>query len=176
MAYPPVVIVDEQDRVVGSAMLAEAWEKGLIYRLVMVVVEDSQGHVLLHRRSPSMKLFPNRWDTVGGHVDVTPDYLKSAQMELREEAGIEHAELEKLAHEYTEELYDGGVLGKRFVTIYRARYDGEPGVANDDEVVEMRWFSREEIAELAKHHEQVAECLRRCLPYIVPAPVSATIR
>jgi 8-oxo-dGTP pyrophosphatase MutT (NUDIX family) len=167
MPYPPVVIVDECDKVVGAAPLREAWDKGLIHRTVFVIVENAEGKVLLHRRAPGMVLFPGRWDTAGGHVDVTPNCLESAKLELHEEVGINGLGLAQLDRVYTEEPYDNGVRAKRFVTIFRCRTD-EPGQLGEDEAVEVRWFTKQEITLLAMEHpELVAEGLRRCLPYIL---------
>lgn len=166
MGYPPVVIVDEHDKVVGAAPLSEAWDKGLIHRTVFVIVENDEGEVLLHRRAPGMVLFPGCWDIAGGHVDVTPDYMESAKLELHEEVGINGIGLAQLDRVYTEEPYDNGIRAKRFVTIFRCRTD-EPGRLGEDEAVEVRWFTKQEIAVLAAEKpELMAEGLRRCLPYI----------
>lgn len=167
MAYPPVVIVNANDKVVDWRPLPEAWEKGLIHRIVAVVIEDSQGRILLHKRATNMKIYPGRWDTVGGHVDVTPDYEESAKLELCEEAGINDAELDEVATFYLEEPYDNGVRAKRFFKVFWTRYDGEPGQADSTEVSAIKWFTKGEILELSKHPEQVSECLHRCLPYIL---------
>jgi 8-oxo-dGTP pyrophosphatase MutT (NUDIX family) len=164
MNYPPVVIVDAQDEVIGAAMLADAWDKGLIHRIVFIIVEDSRGRILLHKRAPAMRLYPDCWDVPGGHVDIIPDYLETARIELREEAGITDAELTEVAHMYLDEPYAGGVPAKRFIKIFHTRADvaGEP--ADAEEVATMRWFTPQAIAQLPK--DKIAEGLRRCLPYI----------
>jgi 8-oxo-dGTP pyrophosphatase MutT (NUDIX family) len=173
MTYPPVVIVDEKDKVVGSALLQQAWDGGLIHRIVFVIVEDSSGKILLHKRAPDMKLFAGRWDTAGGHVDVTPDYEQSARLELEEEVGLQDVELTKIAHLYCDEPYDNGVRAKRFITIYHC-YSDELGTPGDGEATELRRFTKAEIAQLAADHpKQVAEGLHRCLPYILPVMVAA---
>ncbi len=50
--YPPVIVVDENDHEIGSAMLAEVWQKGLYHRGVSIFVLDDQGRMLLQLRSP----------------------------------------------------------------------------------------------------------------------------
>lgn len=42
-------------------MLAEVWQKGL-HRIASVFVEDDQGRMLLQRRGPNVKVYPNCWD------------------------------------------------------------------------------------------------------------------
>ena len=131
------------------------------------VIEDSQGNILLHRRAPGMKLYAGRWDTAGGHVDVTPDYEQSARIELQEEVGLRAEILTEVGREYSEEPYDTGVRAKRFIRIYHCVTD-EPGVPGDGEAVEVRKFTKLEIARLAADHpELIADGLHRCLPYIL---------
>jgi len=167
MAYPPVVIVDTKDVVVDWRPLTEAWDRRLIHRLVYVIVEDKQGRVLLHQRAPTMALYAGAWDTVAGHVDVTPDYEESARIELREEGGIEDAHLEEVAYFYSEAPYRDGKLPRRFIKIFRAVHDGPIAAPNDDEVAAIRWFTKEEVRNLAQDPEKIAFGLEVCLPYII---------
>jgi isopentenyldiphosphate isomerase len=168
MNYPPVVIVDAKDRVVDWKPLPEAWEKGLIHRVVYVIVEGRDGRILLHRRSDAMKLYPGCWDTVCGHVDVTPDYEESAKIELREEAGVLDAVLDEIDYFYTEAPYNNGITPKRFIKIFRTLAEGRLGLVDDYEVTESRWFTLEEIESLPK--EQRALGLDIILPHILPTP------
>jgi 8-oxo-dGTP pyrophosphatase MutT (NUDIX family) len=168
MVYPPVVVVNTDDKVIGSAPLSEAWNKGLIHRIAFVVLEDKRGRILLQKRAPNMQLFAGRWDTIGGHVDITPDYEETARLELQEEMGITGPYLAEVAHVFTDDPYDNGVRAKRFIKVFWAHYDGELGELGKDEVTEAHWFTMQEIAALAaKHPDQVAEGLHRCLPYIL---------
>ncbi len=44
-------------------------KEGLWHKAVAVFVINSKGQVLLQRRSPNKKMWPNMWDmTAGGHV------------------------------------------------------------------------------------------------------------
>jgi isopentenyldiphosphate isomerase len=168
MAYPPVVIVDSKDAVIDWRPLSEAWEKRLIHRVVYVIVEDMHGRVLLHRRAAHMTIYPSAWDTVAGHVDVTPDYEESAHIELREEGGIDDARLAEVAYFYTEKPYRDGKRPKRFIKIFRTQHDGATVTPNDDEVAASRWFTKDEIKKMAAEHpEDLAFGLEVCLPYIL---------
>lgn len=65
-------------------MLAEVWQKGL-HRIASVFVEDDQGRMLLQRRGPNVKVYPNCWDqAAGGHVDEGFTYEQTAANELAE--------------------------------------------------------------------------------------------
>src|SRR5262245_24797700 len=113
------------------------------------MVENSRGQLLLHKRAPGMRLYPSCWDvSAGGHVDVTPDYLETAKIELFEEVGIKDVPLAEIGYGYYEDVYPGGMPAKRFIKFYSATYDGEPGALAADEVVEVRWCTRVEAARL----------------------------
>lgn len=168
MGYPPAVIVDQNDKVVDWKPLPEAWDKGLIHRLVYVIVQDAQGRLLLHQRSDKMVLDPLRWDTVAGHVDVTPDYEESARIELREEAGIHDADLEEIAYFYADSPYHDGKNRRRFIKIYKVAHEGGTSQPNDDEVAATRWFTKEELAQLVSAEpSKISLGLEICLPYIM---------
>ncbi|NPV66756.1 MAG: NUDIX domain-containing protein [Anaerolineae bacterium] len=45
--------------------------------------------VLLLKRGPHRRVFPNKYNGVGGHIERTEDPLSSAIREIREETGLE---------------------------------------------------------------------------------------
>jgi isopentenyldiphosphate isomerase len=161
MVYPPVVIVDEHDAVIGEAPLLEAWEKGLIHRVVFVILENDQGEVLLQHRSAHMRLFPGCWDiSAGGHVDDGHSYIEAARIEIAEELGIGgRLDLEEVAYFYTDKPYPDQQVVRRFVKVYRAKLDELPHALEDHEVSEVRWFSIGALAELVSNPEKVASGL-----------------
>jgi 16S rRNA (adenine1518-N6/adenine1519-N6)-dimethyltransferase len=165
MAYPPVAIVDEQDKVIGAEMLAVAWEKGLYHRIVCIMVEDEQGRILLQKRATTMVLHPNYWDnSAAGHVDEGDSYEQAAQQELQEELGIENAALQEIATYRTNEAYEGRILN-RFNRLYRARIAADrPIRVETEEVSEARWFTLAEIKQLIHEHPgQVTEGLQQVI-------------
>lgn len=48
----------------------------------------SQGAVLLMKRAPHKRVFPNRYNGVGGHIERDEDPLTSAKREILEETGL----------------------------------------------------------------------------------------
>ncbi len=94
-------IVDEQDRVLGSALRNEVHgNPTLIHRVAHVLVFNSAGELYLQKRSSRKDVQPGKWDTsVGGHVDRGETYHAAALRETSEELGIRGAEL-KFSHKY----------------------------------------------------------------------------
>lgn len=169
MTYPPVVVVNEKDEVIGEATLADARAKGLIYRIVFIVAKDSAGRFLLQKRAPDMQVYPDCWDvSAGGHVDDGRTYEQAAALELSEEIAVHDAELKEIAHYYTDDPLWGGIKARRFAKIYEIKLQVLPEQLEHAEVREVRWFTKEELADLATRKPgKIAEGLQYALPYIL---------
>ncbi|MFH0955437.1 MAG: NUDIX domain-containing protein [Candidatus Micrarchaeota archaeon] len=81
--------VDPKDRVLGKIERKEAHAKKLLHRTGAVLVFDSKNRLLVTKRSPKKKIFPNKLDCSSSfHVRFGETYEKAAQRELFEETGI----------------------------------------------------------------------------------------
>jgi isopentenyldiphosphate isomerase len=140
--YPPVVVVDGNDVVTGSAMLAEVWQKGLYHRIAVVHVLDDTGRMLLQLRGPHVALYPNCWDeAAAGHVDEGFDYDQTAIKELAEETGIQNVQLEILGTNRTNRREQGKIINQ-FERVYIARVPHGTALKRQiDEVAQLRWFT-----------------------------------
>ncbi len=58
-----------------------------IPRTLCFVLNDD--HLLLMKRAPHKRVFPNRYNGVGGHIERDEDPLTSARREIKEETGLE---------------------------------------------------------------------------------------
>lgn len=87
-------IVNEQGDIIGSAprRLCHG-DPSLTHRTVHVVVQSSDGRILLQKRSMDKDIQPGKWDTaVGGHLTLGESYEQAALREMAEEIGIHPAE------------------------------------------------------------------------------------
>ena len=48
---------------------------------------NQQGHLLVQKRAPDRKLFPNCWDIIGGHVEAGETLTATLAREIHEETG-----------------------------------------------------------------------------------------
>jgi isopentenyl-diphosphate Delta-isomerase len=144
--YPPVIVVDENDNEVGSAMLAEVWQKGLYHRISSVFIEDEQGGMLLQRRGSSVKLYPNCWDqAAGGHVDEGFTHETTAAKELAEEIGLRNLQLKTVAT-YRFNTQEDSKIINQFVRVFLAQIPHDtPLQPQADEVGGLQWFTPEEL-------------------------------
>ncbi len=91
-------VVDENDIVIGIATRAEVHAKKLVHRAVHVFLRNKRGDVLLQQRSMLKDVHPGDWDSsVSGHLDTGESYEQAAHREIREEMGVESAELREIA-------------------------------------------------------------------------------
>ena len=132
--------VDENDKVLGKVSFKEAHSnKEIIHRAAHVFIFNSEGKIVLQKRSKSMVYYPDHWESsASGHVDYGESYLDAARRELNEEIGIE-TELEKfgkfLIHDKNQ---------TEFITLFVGKSDG-PFHPNKEEVDEIKAFSLDKV-------------------------------
>lgn len=121
---PEVVdVVDEHDRVVGSAELQRCLEKGLLHRAVAVIVLRSDGRVLLQQRSRTDGWQPGLWTVSStGHVRSGETYDSAAARELQEEMGLKEEPL-RLKKFLIPPITVGGLVEREWVAVYSVRTD-----------------------------------------------------
>lgn len=161
MTHLPIQIVDENDRPINQTSIIEAHEKGLIHRVVRIMVEDGKGNILLQKRSKHMLRWPNCWDnSAAGHVDAGEDYLTAAKRELFEEIGIQTDKLEEIGAYFTDAMYKDSIL-KRFNKVYKIIVEETPKNLQKEEVSEVEWFSLDDVRKLIKDKpDQVTDGLQ----------------
>ena len=82
-------LLDEDGMPVGATLVrGEKMPHGAFHRVVEIFTLNSRGEMLVTKRSPEKKPYPNMWETTGGAVVAGEDSLDAARRELREETGI----------------------------------------------------------------------------------------
>ncbi len=137
-------IVDDEDRVIGSAARSEVHgNPELKHRVVHVLVFNSEGELFLQKRADDKDVQPGKWDTsVGGHLDRSETYLAAALRETSEELGISTVEESSFSFMY--KYLHSNSYETEFVTTYRLIYDGEINLQLS-EISDGRFWTFEEI-------------------------------
>ncbi len=128
-------IVDENDNVVGKAPRKECHEKGLLHRVVDILILNSKGELLLQKRSEKMDTFPGYWTcSAGGHVNSGESYRDAVKRELNEELGIQ-IEVEEAG-----QLISNRPEHNQLIRLYSAVYEG-PFNYNPEEIEALEFVS-----------------------------------
>lgn len=156
-----VDLVDADDVVVGTITRAEMRATSARHRAVYVLVQRSDGAVLIGQRSFTKDFAPGAWDIgAGGVVAAGENYDEAAGRELAEELGVTGVPLEPLGPVRFESP------GLRMVgRAYRVRHDG-PFTFDDGEVLRTEWVTVAELARLLGEREFVPDAPEVFLPFL----------
>ena len=129
-----VTIVDDQNRVVGSALRREMRAQSLPHRATYILVFNSSGELFVQKRTMTKDVFPGYYDpAAGGVVLAEESNLAGALRELAEEMGIRRVPLTNLF-----EFYHQDDRSRVWGAAYTCVYDG--AVVLQEEEVESGAF------------------------------------
>ena len=136
----PVEHIDGDGKVVEVVTRQRMRRENLRHRSVGIVVLNSRGEVLIHRRAEGKDVWPGLWDmAAGGVVAPGETFEEAAARELAEELGVAGVELE-----FVREAPFVNDQVRALARYYRVRWDGAVHFA-DGEVVEALWVSPAEL-------------------------------
>ena len=112
-------VVDENDRVLGSAPRGKVHGDNLRHRAVHILIFNGTGEVFLQKRSRWKDRHPLAWDSsAAGHVNAGEEYDPAATRELEEELGL-RTSLERVV-----KLPASDRTGQEFIWLYRGQAEG----------------------------------------------------
>ncbi|MBX2971758.1 MAG: isopentenyl-diphosphate Delta-isomerase [Flavobacteriales bacterium] len=166
--YPPehVILVNEQDDVLGAMEKHEAHRRGVLHRAFSIFLFDAEGRVLLQQRAADKYHSASLWtNTCCSHPRPGEDTAAAATRRLKEEMGMD-ARLEHrftftyradVGHALTEHELDHVFFGPA-----RGTPTPDPTEVQDWRYVEVEALS----AEIAAHPERFTAWLRICWPLV----------
>ncbi len=144
-----ILVVDENNKPIGSEFQNTVTEKRLIRRIVRVLLFDSIGRIYLQFRSSTKNIYPNTWDqSAAGHVDEGETDQQSAIRELQEEIGIIRSDLTHLFDFYCEENFNDIHIKEWNAVFSTTFFDNEKIILEKEEVESGKWFAVDEVTKL----------------------------
>jgi isopentenyl-diphosphate delta-isomerase len=139
-----VVLISENDEVLGLMDKQQAHENGLLHRAFSVFLFNKQGDILLQKRAAEKYHSPNQWtNAVCSHPRANETYLQAAERRMMEELGITAAITPKFHFIYKADV--GGNLWEHELDhVFTGNYEGEFSL-NSEEVSEVRYISLENL-------------------------------
>ena len=163
MTTERVILVDEQNRALGTAEKLSAHAEGRLHRAFSVFVFDRAGRLLLQRRARAKYHSGGLWsNTACGHPRPLEPTAAAARRRLREEMGFDCELTEAFGFVYRAEL-DNDLVEHEYDHVFVGTFDGEPA-PDPSEVEGWRWLSVGELRrELREHPRDFTYWLRQAL-------------
>src|SRR3990167_11017250 len=95
-----VILVDEQDNVLGEITREKAHQEGLLHRVSATYLTNDRGEILVNERAKDGHLDHSS----AGHVDVGESYLEAAKRELEEELGVVGVEFQDIGSTHAQDI------------------------------------------------------------------------
>jgi isopentenyl-diphosphate delta-isomerase len=139
-----LVLVDENDREIGTEEKLAAHRAGKLHRAFSIYIFNSRGELLITRRAPAKYHSPGLWtNTCCGHPRPGEAIADAARRRLREETGIECALAPKYHFIYRAE-FDNGLTEHELDHVFTGTYDG-PLAIDPQEADAVEWVAPQKV-------------------------------
>lgn len=165
-------VLDEKGKYIGKIESREKCHKeGLWHKAVVVYIINSKKQVLLQKRSPNKKLWPNMWDvTAGGHVLAGEFGFEAIIREAQEELGInlDPKEITFIGSAISSNI-KGDIVNRHFNEYYIVHKDIDETklILQKEEVAEVKWIDKEEIIDRIKNNYKNITDKEGCWEYLI---------
>lgn len=162
MTWSEVILVDEQDRPVGTEEKLQAHVDGKLHRAFSVFLFNQEGELLLQQRASHKYHSPDLWtNTCCSHPQPNRDLHEDAVSRMEIEMGIS-CEVRKEFEFVYHAKFENGLTEYEYDHVFFGDFDGVP-VPNPEEVRDWRWASLETIsAEIESQPELYTVWFREC--------------
>lgn len=134
-----VVLVDDNDKVLGEMEKMAAHYEALLHRAFSIIIFDDQGRMLLQQRALSKYHSPGLWtNACCSHPQLHEAYRLGAEERLMAELGFTVA-LKEVYHFVYKAEFDNGLTEHEFDRVFVGHYNGSIPF-NKEEVEAIKWI------------------------------------
>lgn len=119
-----VILVDEQDKPIGTMGKMEVHEKAILHRAFSIFIFNDKGEILLQKRADNKYHSAGLWtNTCCSHPRPGEDTLDAAQKRLEEEMGFTTSLAKAFAFIY-KAPFDNGLTEHEYDHVFTGTYNG----------------------------------------------------
>lgn len=152
-----VILVNEQDEIIGKKEKIAAHEEALLHRAFSVMLYRKQAgemEFLLQKRAADKYHCGGLWaNTCCSHPRVDETTQAAAERRLQEELGVEIPLTEIGQFTYIAK-FDNGLTEHEFDHVFVAEYQNTPQNFNQAEISELKWIKVKELQQALKAQSQ----------------------
>lgn len=139
-----VILVNEEDKEIGSMPKMEAHEKAVLHRAFSVFIFNFRNELMLQQRASHKYHSPDLWtNTCCSHQRHGESNIEAGKRRLFEEMGFV-TELEEKTSFIYKAPFDNGLTEHELDHIMVGYYDDDPKL-NQEEVKDWKWMSLEAV-------------------------------
>ena len=156
-----VILVDADDREIGTADKLDAHRRGLKHRAISALVKNRAGELLLQQRSPAKYHSGGLWaNACCSHPRPGEGVADAARRRLREEMGLD-CRLDPLFVFSYRESVSNGLVENEIVHVFGGQHDG-PAQPDPAEASSWKWVAFDDlVADITTRPEAYAVWFRQ---------------
>ena len=145
-------VLDENKQKTGKTVERgkDMLKRGEYHLAIEAMLINDEGKILISQRAGHRKRYPLMWECVGGSALKGETSLETAIRETSEEVGVD---LSNSTYQFVTSFVRKEI--QDIVDVYLFNYDGITSLdaATTDEVVEVKWMTKDEITDLFKNNK-----------------------
>jgi isopentenyl-diphosphate delta-isomerase len=141
---PQVILVNEQDEVLGFMGKEQAHLDGKLHRAISILLFNDQKDWLIHQRNPLKYHSGGLWtNTCCSHPAPNESTTDAAHRRLREEMGINTELNPEFSFQYLAK-FDNGLTEHELDHVFFGKFNGKP-MPDPNEISDWKWISRDQL-------------------------------
>ncbi|MFY0624670.1 MAG: isopentenyl-diphosphate Delta-isomerase [Reichenbachiella sp.] len=152
MTEPQVILVDNNDEVIGSMGKQEAHVQGKLHRAISILVFNTKGEWLIHQRAKNKYHCGGLWtNACCSHPAPGESSEEAAIRRLQQEMGLYTKDIEKLFKFKYKAAFDNELTEHEIDHVFRVVSNDTPEI-NEEEVADYKYLTGSEISRLMRKH------------------------
>lgn len=127
-------------------------EKSL-HKEICVFILNDQNEVLLQKRSPNKKIYPNRWSLLTGHVELNETFEMAAIREIKEEVGLKINQ--NNLNLFAKRIFTNDNMHYDITYFYyiKSNLKESDFIIQKEELSEVKWFSSDVVIDMIEKQQ-----------------------